>query len=364
MGIVTAMPEASGDTTSEPTAYLQQVMAEIDAEVARRRASGDLPAGLERELDELFLEFAPVGAQGRSRLREALSLVDGAAFVDIAVPVASDKRAGGYIKRAVRGLTRFYFDFVVHQIVRFAWAVSRLAHQLVDRLESVESEIDALRPVPVPAEAVPVADDGDAWWAPVAVKALAPVTGRVLHAECGTGSLVAALQAAGVDAYGVEPSQPAAEAASAAGLDVRNEAAHEHLGVVPDEGLAGIIMPASLQWCASTERAQLVALAASRLAVGGVLVLHSATPAGWLRRAPTLLADLAPGRPLHVDTWVHLLAGHGLAVTETVSGGSTGAMERVDADLPGAASINAALELVEQSLLGPDDYVLVATRER
>ena len=190
------------------------------------------------------------------------------------------------------------------------------------------------------------------------------MTGRVLHAECGTGSLVAALQAAGVDAYGVEPSQPAAEAASAAGLDVRNEAAHEHLGVVPDEGLAGIIMPASLQWCASTERAQLVALAASRLAVGGVLVLHSATPAGWLRRAPTLLADLAPGRPLHVDTWVHLLAGHGLAVTETVSGGSTGAMERVDADLPGAASINAALELVEQSLLGPDDYVLVATRER
>ena len=155
MGIVTAMPEASGDTTSEPTAYLQQVMAEIDAEVARRRASGDLPAGLERELDELFLEFAPVGAQGRSRLREALSLVDGAAFVDIAVPVASDKRAGGYIKRAVRGLTRFYFDFVVHQIVRFAWAVSRLAHQLVDRLERVESEIEPsarspCRPRPCP----------------------------------------------------------------------------------------------------------------------------------------------------------------------------------------------------------------------
>ena len=66
-------------------------MAEIDAEVRRRRASGDLPAGLERELDELFLEFSPVGLHGRARLRETLALVDGSAYVDMAVPTESQK---------------------------------------------------------------------------------------------------------------------------------------------------------------------------------------------------------------------------------------------------------------------------------
>ncbi len=364
MGIVTAMPELSGATSADPSDYLQQVMAEIDAEVARRRASGDLPAGLERELDELFLEFSPVGAQGQTRLRESLSLVDGSAYVDIAVPVESNKRAGRLVKRTVRSLTRFYVDFVVHQIVRFAWAVSRLAHQLVDRLEELESEVAALRPPPVPAAAVPVADDGGAWWAPTAVEALGPATGRVLHAECGAGSLVAAMLAAGIDAYGVDPSEPAVETAAAAGLDVRAEGAADHLDVVPTEGLAGIVMPASLQWCDPTERARLVALAASRLAVGGILVLHSSTPAGWVRRAPTLLADLAPGRPLHAETWAHLLAEHGLAVTSTRTGGGSAGLDRMDGALPGAASVNAAIDLVEQALLGPDEYLVVATRER
>ena len=69
-------------------------MAEIDAEVARRRASGDLPAGLERELDELFLEFSPVGATGQTRLRESLSPVQlvGALVVLTGIVLAQTSR--------------------------------------------------------------------------------------------------------------------------------------------------------------------------------------------------------------------------------------------------------------------------------
>ena len=49
----------------DPQAYVAQVMAEIDEEVRLRRASGDLPPKLERELDELFLAHSPVAGRGR-----------------------------------------------------------------------------------------------------------------------------------------------------------------------------------------------------------------------------------------------------------------------------------------------------------
>jgi hypothetical protein len=115
------------------------------AEVRRRRASGDLPPVLERQLDELFLEFSPVGLQGRARLRETLAPVDGAAYVDIAVPVASNKAIGTYVKRLIRKSLQWYLGFIVHQIVRFAWAVSRMLHLMVDHVEHLEATVDPLR---------------------------------------------------------------------------------------------------------------------------------------------------------------------------------------------------------------------------
>ena len=57
--------------TTDDGAYLEGVMAEIEDEVRRRRVSGDLPVRIERELDELFLEFSPVAGRGGS-LTEAL----------------------------------------------------------------------------------------------------------------------------------------------------------------------------------------------------------------------------------------------------------------------------------------------------
>ena len=135
---------------SDRARYLAEVMAEIDAEVRRRRASGDLPAGLEQELDELFLEFSPVGLQGRARLRETLSLVDGSAYVDIAVPVESQKAVGSYVKRLIRKSMGWYIGFIVHQIVKFAWSVSRMFHVVVDHIEDLEAAVEAQRTPDLP----------------------------------------------------------------------------------------------------------------------------------------------------------------------------------------------------------------------
>ncbi len=355
---------ADGPTAADRAQYLAQVMAEIDAEVRRRRASGDLPAGLEQELDELFLEFSPVGLHGRARLRETLALVDGSAYVDIAVPVESNKMAGGYLKRLIRKAMGWYIGFIVHQIVKFAWAVSRMFHVVVDHVEDLEVAVDAQRTPDLPASVLPIADPGSSWWSPRAVDALRGVTGRVLHAECGDGSLLDALVDAGVDAYGVDPTESLLEPAIERGLDVRAESVLGHLGVVADEALSGMVLSGSVQWLHPSQRDRLVELATSRLAVDGVLVLHSATPESWAAGTSHLVSDLAPGRPLHAETWAHLLAERGFGPATITQGGESRQLERLTSGGPDAAAINAAIDAVNAYLLGSGEYVLVAVRER
>ncbi len=393
LAIVVGMPAASpsepdvaptgpGSTTSAPAdgaapavtpdqldaagraRYLAEVMADIDAEVRRRRASGDLPAGLERQLDELFLEFSPVGLQGKERLRENLALVDGAAYVDISVPVASQKKVGVYVKRLIRKSMGWYIGFIVHQLVKFAWAVSRVLHLVVDHIEELESTIETIRIPELPATAVPVDDPGAAWWADDAVAALSGTRGRVLHGECGNGSLVQRLVDAGVDAYGVDPAELVIEPAVDRGLDVRSESVLDHLEVVAEEALEGIVLSGSVQWLHPNQRERLIDLAASRLALDGVLVLHSSTPEAWHRGTSHLVADLSPGHPLHAETWTHVLSGIGLATKSVHVGGGDRRLDRLDPSVPGAPTVNAAVDALNELLLGPGEYLLIAVRER
>jgi SAM-dependent methyltransferase len=345
-------------------AYLAEVMEEIDAEVRRRRASGDLPAGLERQLDELFLEFSPVGLQGKERLRENLALVDGAAYVDISVPTASERKVGVYVKRLIRKSMGWYIGFIVHQLVKFAWSVSRMFHLVVDHIEDLESTIETIRIPELPPTAAPVSDPGSAWWAEVAVASLAGLGGRVLHGECGTGSLVQQLVDAGVDAYGVDPSELAIEPAVDRGLDVRSESVLDHLEVVAEEALDGIVLSGSIQWLHPNQRDRLVSLASSRLALDGVLVIHSCTPEGWQRGTSPVVADLSPGRPIHAETWTHVLGGRGLTTRAVHEGGDDRRIDRLDPSVPGAGTVNAAVDALNQLLLGPGEFLLVAVRDR
>ena len=202
----------SQTTPDDPQAYVQQVMAEIAEEVRLRRASGDLPPKLERELDELFLAHSPVAGRGGD-LGDALRMVDAVTFIDPVVPVESERAAGAYVKKGMRSLLLWYVGWVTHQMSQSAAAVSRALHIVDDRLGELERQVQTERT----PEAAVVEFSGwsgpGAWWADPAAAAVAKVPGRVLHAACGDGWLVRRIAEAGGDAYGIDPRAHVVDAA-------------------------------------------------------------------------------------------------------------------------------------------------------
>ncbi len=294
----------------DPQAYVQQVMAEIAEEVRLRRASGDLPPKLERELDELFLAHSPVAGRGGD-LGDALRMVDAVTFIDPVVPVESERAAGAYVKKGMRSLLLWYVGWVTHQMSQSASAVSRALHIVDDRLQELERQVDVQRaPGAGVAEFEGLSGPG-AWWGEPAASALAKVQGRVLHAACGDGWLVRRIAEAGGDAYGIDPRAQLVDAAELGVLDVRHETLEEHLRAVAAAGLGGLVVSGLVDGMPAGERAHLLDAIGTRLAPGGTLVVHSVTRGTWEAADAPVEADLASGRPLRPESWVQLLAQRG-----------------------------------------------------
>ena len=294
------MSDSETTVPADPQAYVEQVMAEIAEEVRLRRASGDLPPKLERELDELFLAHSPVAGRGGD-LGEALRMVDAATFIDPVVPVESERAAGAAVKKGMRSLLLWYVGWVTHQMSQSASAVSRALHIVDERLQELERQVEVQR---VPGAGVvefPALHRPDAWWVDPAVDAVAKAPGRILHAACGDGWLVRRMVAAGGDAYGVDPRSQVVDAAELGTVDLRDEDVEEHLRAVAAAGLGGVVLSGIVDGMAGGERAQLLSLVAGRLAPGGTLVIHSVGRDAWESEGAPPEADLAPGRPLRPD---------------------------------------------------------------
>src|ERR1700691_2259183 len=147
----------------DPQAYVEQVMAEIAEEVRLRRASGDLPPKLERQLDELFLAPSPVAGRGGD-LGDALRMVVAATFIAPVVPVESERAAGAVVKKGMRTLLLWYVGWITHQISQFASAVSRTLHIVEGRLQELERKVEAQRVPPAGVVEIPAVHRADAWW--------------------------------------------------------------------------------------------------------------------------------------------------------------------------------------------------------
>lgn len=301
------------------TVDIHRLAAEIEAEVRARRAAGAYPPGFEREMDALFARFSPpeVSTDFDAAIERSEDLV----LLDPVIPVASRSPVLGFVKRIVAKLITFYHAWLSQQLTAIAIAINhaiRLLGRRVDHLEHVTGDVARARTL---GARIPATRD-DAPWEGHVVEALRGCGGRVAVIECGRGDLVAALVAAGVDAYGVESRAGLADEATQRGLEVRVDAVAPHLQAVGKGALEGVVLRAVVERASLGELLALLETATLRLAPAGRLAVCSLRREAWGNGATAAEADLVPGRPLHPDTWSTLLAEQGYTDVRVHAAGS------------------------------------------
>jgi hypothetical protein len=102
-------------------------------------------------------------------------------------------------------------------------------------------------------------------------------------------------------------------------------------------------------------------LVALKVAPGGTVIVISRDPASWQRTVSPLQVDLSPGRPLHAETWQHLLGERGLVDIEVVEGPRQHSLQPVP---KGDAVLNDNIARINAALFGPSSYAVVAHRPR
>ena len=268
---------------------LEQVLREIDDEVRHRRASGDFPPGMERDLDLVFARFAPPTLTGDD-LEALVEAADRNAFIQPDPPTASRIPAVSILKKVERKLLGWFFRFLAQQVTAFAGTTVQALRQIARRLEKLEEATPGANPALVSLARhtthLPLLDSG--------IDALGSVDGRVLVPDD-----VAAARFA--NAYATTD-------------DVA-----EHLLSVDDDALAGVLLAGIVDRAPLGTQVALVERAARVLRIGGRIAIVSSSPATWGASNP-VEADLAPGRPLHAETWAHLLKEHGFADVRIVPG--------------------------------------------
>jgi hypothetical protein len=304
--------------------YLDAVRREIDDEVRQRRAAGDFPLSFERRLDELFDKFTPI-TESDSEFAQAMKVTNRAALIDVSVPTGSRRHPRGAAKFVLRQAEAWFISYVVDQINHFNSSIVRTSQLLDDRLAIVEREFSLLAAAhndPPEIFAAPV--DIEEFAGPLLEHFQMPGApgGPVLHAESTDGSLVAALVDGHLDAYGVDPSAPVVAAARAArpDLDVRLDEVMGHLEALDDDSLGGLILSGAVDRFALSDQRHLLTLSERKLKAGAALALITTAPHAWLEIAGPLAADLAPGRPLHPETWRYLLKASGFAESSINTG--------------------------------------------
>jgi hypothetical protein len=288
------------------------VVADLEAAVARRRAAGEYPPGLERELDALLARHAPDRVVD-APIDELLARAEVAALLDVDVPTGSGVPGGAPAKRALRRLMAWFLVYVAQQVTASSRATLAVLGALARKVEALEAASPELAAGSLPALApvVPVAG-----WAHDVVAAVAATPGgaaaRVCVAHASDGLLLDDLVAAGIDAYGIDPELATTDALASRGLDVRHGGASDHLARVAPGSLRACVLVGGVEHQSLGARLVAVDRALAALAPGGALVVLSTTPAAWDAAAPPVARDLAPGRPLHPETWTAVLAARGV----------------------------------------------------
>lgn len=151
----------------------------------------------------------------------------------------------------------------------------------------------------------------DGWVEPVAAFVAARAkNGEVVHADCGEGALVRALQQSGVAARGVEPRGAVALDALESGSDVTISEAEEFLAHCGSASLGGLVLSGVVDRLPLHVLLPMLARSRQSLADGAplVVVIEETSAGGVDEPVPH---DLRATAPLHVETWELLLTRSG-----------------------------------------------------
>ena len=163
------------------------------------------------------------------------------------------------------------------------------------------------RPIEGAAWLVPAQELGH-WVEPVAafVAGASPV-GEVLHADCGEGHLLDALEKAGVSAHGVEPRGAVALAALERGRKVALSEVSEELAARGPASLGGLVLSGVVDRLPLHALVALLARARIALQPGAPIVVVASDPEQQGTWSGVVAQDLVGPRPLHAQTWELLL---------------------------------------------------------
>jgi hypothetical protein len=126
------------------------------------------------------------------------------------------------------------------------------------------------------------------------------------------------LMSTGHDAYGAEPRRRLLAAGLREGLDLRPDSALDHLRAMAKDALGGLVLSGLVDIAPAGTQVALADQAARVLTAGGRLLVVTVDPAAWRDTAGPFLSDLAPGHPLHRETWERLLEARGFDIDSSV----------------------------------------------
>jgi hypothetical protein len=175
------------------------------------------------------------------------------------------------------------------------------------RVGTLEARLAAQdRPVDGAAWLVPARELGHLA-GPVAAHVVASTSGGVIiHADCGEGDLLHALDERGAESHGVEPRGAVALGAIEHGCSVTMAEASEYLASAAEGSAGGLVLSGVVDRLPLYALLPLLALGRRALRRGAPLVLVSEDVATVGARQD-MAQDLVAGRPLHEATWELLL---------------------------------------------------------
>src|SRR5438093_4479101 len=138
----------------------------------------------------------------------------------------------------------------------------------------------------------------------------------VVDLGCGRGEFLAALEAAGVPARGVDLNDGMVAVARERGLDVTRNDALAYIAALPDASIGGVIATQVIEHMDPSYLLRLLDALSRTLRPQAPIVLETINPACWYAFFSSYLRDLTHVRPVHPETLQYLLRASGFERVE------------------------------------------------